>query len=174
MKKHLNFILFIVTLFNIYGQDKNPEKEIRSVSIFSSMGALQFIALGGSYQINEKYSIGLISSIYILGHTNTSEDATYGIGFRGSYYFSTNGYGKILWANNLNCDVEYLLSKKPYMRKKHIEKLGGIGIELTVGSDRILNKGFGINWACGISMSVHGEAKFIIAPALRLGWHIDL
>lgn len=170
-----SIILICFSLSQIVAQTESGLKSAnRSTSIFLSIGSLQVLCIGTSFQLNEKYSVGVVSSFYGLAGSYITPRVTLGLGCRGAYYFSLDGKDKFLCANNISIDLEYLFPINPSKREKAIEKIGGIGAEIIVGRDSIVGKGFGFNWGCGLSMSAHGEAKLLLAPALKLGFHVDL
>lgn len=163
--KKLIFTIIVVVFFSLSQIKAQSDIELkpinRSTSIFLSIGSLQILCVGTSYQINEKYSVGLVSSLYGLAGSYYAPNATFGLGFRGTYYFSPDGKGKFLRANNISADIEYLFPV-------------GLGVECIVGRDCIIGKGLGFNWGFGLSMSTNNDADVLVAPAFKLGFHIDL
>ena len=95
------------------------------------------------------------------------------LGMRGSYFFNADGREMFLGVNNATCDLMYLT---PYdiPADGNRFKPSGVGIEMTVGHDCVLDSGVGIYWGAGFSLSIHRDAPPMLFPALKCGLHLDL
>ena len=89
----------------------------RDVSVFMSLGYLEYMSLGISLQASDQYSIGLVSSFFVVSEKPAFivPDGTLGVGVRSSYYFSRNG--KFLGVNAIIADVQYLIQQRKWNQK---------------------------------------------------------
>lgn len=151
-----------------------PRPNTRTVSVFGSIGALEFISLGVNIQASDRWSFGLVGSAFMVGGKGfIFPAAARGIGIRGSYHFSPDGKNNFLWANIISADVQYLLRERREV-KFGLRNPGGIGIEAVVGRDCAVGRGIGILWAAGLAISIHSEFPPLVTPAVRVGFHVDM
>jgi hypothetical protein len=138
------------------------------------MGALEFLSVGFLVQTSDQYSLGLVSSAFILnGRGFMFPNSALGVGVRWSYYFSPDGKDKFLWANAIVVDVQYLLPNRN-SRLITMRNPGGVGFEAVVGRDGVPGAGLGIIWGVGLAGSFHSEVPPLLTPAIRLGLHLDI
>jgi hypothetical protein len=140
----------------------------RTVSLAVTMGVLELVSAGVLVQFSDRYSLGLVASAVLLGHSN----GTWGVGVRWSYYFSRPGENDFLFLNALMVDCQYL--KPANGELISWRNPGGVGLEAVAGQDGQIGAGLGIIWGLGLSMAFDQGAPPLITPAIRLGFHIDV
>ncbi len=147
----------------------------RFVSVFASVGYLEFMTLGLSAQISDRFSLGLVSSAFVLSERRgflVPDNAT-GFGLRATYYLTRDGENFLLWANAIVVDVQYLTDRRTGLQVD-VKNPRGIGIETVFGRDGIVGPGIGILWGVGIAGSFYTGTPPLIMPAVRFGVHVDI
>lgn len=141
--------------------------DIRTVSVYTGIGFLEYLVLGAQYQINDKFSFGVKADAIFLGGGSGLPNAGIGGGIKASYFFDRDWYDNFLGFNTVNLEASYL-----GIRSGPNEF--GTGLELTVGHDSIEGCGLGLLWALGAAYSVSTDHPALLFPALKLGIHLDL
>ncbi len=182
MRRNAFVLLTVIMLFSedLLGQIQpmpqlplDPGSRTRHVSVFMTMGALEFLSAGFLVQLSDQYAMGLVTSAFILnGPGYFGPDAALSLGVRWAYYFSRDGKDKFLWANAVIVDCHYLLPQRD--RTVTWRNPGGVGLEAVVGRDGVVGPGLGIIWGVGIAASLHHDVAPLLFPAIRLGLHLDI